>query len=84
MSKTATPFDMALAAHRLWWLAAEVNTVLALRMMGMAGGGNVTEEGKPKGLVEPAEAASVPCLHHQPAAKQRQRNRFHSSSLQES
>ena len=40
--RQATPFDFAATAGRLWWLGAEANMVMAMRMMGMGGAWNVT------------------------------------------
>ena len=38
-----TPLDFMVTANRMWWLAAQANTVMAMRVMGMAGLWNVTD-----------------------------------------
>lgn len=43
MSRKASPFDLLFTAHRMWWLAAETNAVMAMRLMGMGGMWNVTK-----------------------------------------
>lgn len=76
MKYSATPFDIAAASCRFWWLAAEANSVMTMRMMGMAGGWNVTKgedtrmwHEKPVAFQKSAEAATRALLSGKPPHK---------------
>ena len=43
MKRSASPLDLLFTANRMWWLAAETNAVMTMRMLGMGGMWNVTK-----------------------------------------
>lgn len=56
MPKKATPLDYWSTAGAMWMLAVETNTVMAMRMMGMAGTWPIPKSEPTKMLMEKPEA----------------------------
>jgi len=56
MARKATPLDLWKTGYELWWLTAETQAVMAMRMMGMAGGWSVAKDEDLRMVIEKPEA----------------------------